>query len=286
MLDLNQLRYFVAVAEFEHVGRAAESLNMTQSPLSRQIQDLEAQLQVQLFERVKKRLKLTADGRAFLKECRELLDHARRVERKAQAWSEGRRDVLEIGYVEGALNSGVLPDLLRAFRKREPDVEMHFHCLRSMEQLRALEEGKLDVAFTYSPPWPSDELVTRKIHEEGFVLAAPEGFPPLAELYGKRVELIALSADVSAQARADLITALERIGIYGDIRHEATKPTAIMRLVSAGMGYAVLQESIMQLGFDHVVYEKMPDDFAYRLEIHMVLRKVHPAIVDLFQKLI
>lgn len=285
MLDLNQLRYFVAVAELEHVGRAAESLNMTQSPLSRQIQDLEDRLQLQLFERVKKRLRLTAEGRLLLKEAKELLDHARRVESKANAWAEGRKDVLEVGYVEGALNCGVLPGLLREFRKQEPDVEMHFHCLRSIEQFQALEDGKLDIAFTYTPPWPSETLVSKKIHGEGFVLASPEGWPSLKELYGKKVELIALSADVSWYARAELVAALESIGIVPDIRHEATKPTTIMRLVSAGMGYAVLQESIMQLGFEHVCYEKMPDDFPYKMDIHMVLRKVHPAVVDLFQKL-
>ena len=88
-LDLRQLRYFVAVAELENVGRAATVLNISQSPLSRQIQQLEAQLGLDLFERERKRLRLTAEGRQFLDEARDLLAHAERLEMHSKLLGRG-----------------------------------------------------------------------------------------------------------------------------------------------------------------------------------------------------
>ena len=89
MLDLRQLRYFVAVAEDEHVGRAAERLHISQSPLSRQIAQLEERLELQLFERSQQRIRLTADGRTFLAEARALLTHANRLESLARRLGRG-----------------------------------------------------------------------------------------------------------------------------------------------------------------------------------------------------
>jgi len=96
MLDLQRLRYFVAVAEVENVGQAAKSLHLTQSPLSRQIQSLEADLGITLFERSKKRLRLTAAGRDLLVEARALLSHGARVEGRARAMASGSAGSLVI----------------------------------------------------------------------------------------------------------------------------------------------------------------------------------------------
>ncbi|MBO8044304.1 LysR family transcriptional regulator, partial [Pseudomonas aeruginosa] len=109
MLDLRQLRYFVAVAEDEHVGRAAERLHISQSPLSRQIAQLEERLELQLFERSQQRIRLTADGRTFLAEARALLTHANRLESLARRLGRGDEGGLCIGYLEYAMHSGVLP---------------------------------------------------------------------------------------------------------------------------------------------------------------------------------
>ncbi|WP_245489523.1 MULTISPECIES: LysR family transcriptional regulator [unclassified Mesorhizobium] len=117
MLDLRQIRYFVAVAEAGNVGRAAEQLHISQSPLSRQIIQLEEQLGVTLFERAKQRVHLNAEGRAFLAEARALLANAARLEELGRSLASGATGSLAIGYVEGAVHSGLVADMLKDFRR-------------------------------------------------------------------------------------------------------------------------------------------------------------------------
>lgn len=100
MIDLRQLKYFVVVAEEEHVGRAAERLHISQSPLSRQIAQLEERLGLTLFERNQQRIRLTADGQTFLAETRSLLTHANRLESLGKRLGRGEDGGLCIGYIE------------------------------------------------------------------------------------------------------------------------------------------------------------------------------------------
>ncbi|MGH8425309.1 MAG: LysR family transcriptional regulator, partial [Pseudomonas fluorescens] len=116
MIDIRQLRYFVAVAEEEHVGRAAERLHISQSPLSRQIAQLEERLGLTLFERSQQRIRLTRDGQTFLAETRALLTHANRLESLGKRLGRGEEGGLCIGYIENAMHAGVLPNALRVLR--------------------------------------------------------------------------------------------------------------------------------------------------------------------------
>jgi DNA-binding transcriptional LysR family regulator len=120
-VELRHLRYFVAVAEERHFGRAAQRLRIAQPPLSRQIQALEAELDLSLFDRSRRRVELTAAGAAFLEHARrvlEALDAGVREARRAAAGEIGR---IAIGYPSSVAFSG-LPELLRAFRLRSPGV--------------------------------------------------------------------------------------------------------------------------------------------------------------------
>src|SRR6476661_7204926 len=115
-MELRHLRYFVAVAEELHFGRAAERLRIAQPPLSRQIRDLEREIGVPLFERVPRGVELTPAGRAFLPEARLTLSQAERAQRSAQRAAQGETGRLRVGFVEVATHSGILPDVLSFFR--------------------------------------------------------------------------------------------------------------------------------------------------------------------------
>src|SRR6516164_7440045 len=142
-MELRHLRYFLAVAEELHFGRAAARLHISQPPLSQQIRRLEDELGARLFRRTKRRVELTPAGQAFLTEARQTLAQAERAVRAAQ---RGELGELVVGYVTTA-SYEPLPDVIRGFRRRFPDVDLRLENLRSVQQRQALFDGRIDVGF-------------------------------------------------------------------------------------------------------------------------------------------
>jgi DNA-binding transcriptional LysR family regulator len=138
MVELRLLRYFVAVAEAEHVGRAAERLHISQSPLSRQIRQLEDQLGLVLFDRERRRVRMTKAGRWFLEQARDLLSHADRLARDADRYGKGEIGRVSIGFVQSAMWSSVLPAALRRFQVVRPGVSIELHNMSSTSQIDAM----------------------------------------------------------------------------------------------------------------------------------------------------
>ena len=145
-MELRHLRSFLAVAEELHFGRAAARLYISQPPLSQQIRRLEDELGARLFHRTKRRVELTPAGKAFLTEARQTLAQAERAVRAAQRAERGELGELVVGYVTSA-TYGPLPDVIRTFRKRFPDVDLRLQNLRSMQQRQALIDRRIDVGF-------------------------------------------------------------------------------------------------------------------------------------------
>ena len=178
MIDIRQLRYFVAVAEEEHVGRAAERLHISQSPLSRQIAQLEERLGLTLFERSQQRIRLTRDGQTFLAETRALLTHANRLESLGKRLGRGEEGGLCIGYIENAMHAGVLPNALRVLRVDRPNVHVALYNLSSAEQLEGLRQRSLDIALVSEPPTDDDpDLLGFQVLDDPMLLALPEHHP-------------------------------------------------------------------------------------------------------------
>ncbi|MBT9525544.1 MAG: LysR family transcriptional regulator [Rhizobacter sp.] len=266
MLDLQQLRYFITVAETENVGQAAELLHISQSPLSRQVQQLESRLGLTLFAREKKRLKLTAAGREFLAEARALLAHAQRVQQRAHDAAAGQAGTLVVGYVAGAVHAGGLGDALRVFQRDAPGARLQLRSLRSAEQFEALRRGDLDVGFTYSAPPAEWGLVSRLVADEAFMLAVPAD---------RVIELDALNgepfiAPLSLPAREEMLRACAAIGWSIDIRCEAADPAAALGLVEAGVGLALVQASLARSAPAGVKLLPLPPEFAMRVRIYRV----------------
>ena len=142
-LDLRLLEYFVAVAELEHVGKAAERLHISQSPLSRQIRQLEKELQLELFVRERQRIRLTESGRWLLDQAQGLLAHVDKVCDEAQQRSRGRLGTLSIGFTSAAMWSGVLPKVLRRFQSEFPNATVDLQNMRSATSWKPLTQPAL-----------------------------------------------------------------------------------------------------------------------------------------------
>jgi len=275
MFELQHLRQFVAVAECENIGRAAEVLHISPSPLSRRILQLESGLGLALFARSKKRLRLTAAGRAFLEEAKGLLAHATRVEQRARGAAAGAAGTLVVGFVDGAVHTGVLPNALAAFQRDAPGVRIELRSLRSAAQCAALRRGELDAAFTYAPPDEGDGLRATRLVEEPFRLAVPSNHP-FARRQWRPAELareafIALPESVSMAARRELVAACGRLGFVPDVRCEAAEPATVLTLVASGMGVAVVQASLAARAPAGVKLLKLPEAFPLRARIFCVM---------------
>lgn len=284
MFDLRRLRYFVGVAELENVGRAAAQLAISQSPLSRQIQELEAELGLALFRRERKRLHLTRQGRSFLREAKALLAHADGIKRKARSLADGSEGELAVGFAEGAVHSGLLPKALREFRRSNGGVHVRLHAMRSADQIDALRRGTLDAALVHTLPRDRDDLSVARLVDEPFVLAVPRSrFPRQRKVKPAELQQSRFIAPPSPAAQAEMLAACKSFGFEPDIAVELADPAAALRLVAADVGYALVQRSIGEVAPPDVTICECPG-FPLRVQIHSVTRARPDELVDAFQR--
>ena len=176
-MELRHLRYFVAVGEEEHFGRAAQRLRVAQPALSRQIQDLEREIGFKLFDRLSRGVKISSAGRLFLEEARRLLQQLNEATERAQRVARGQSGTLRVGFTENASWRGVGTDSLHLFRERYPDAELQLNPLPSLQQLEAVRSGRLDAGFMFNPPKPDRELDQLPVAVNSLALAVPAAHP-------------------------------------------------------------------------------------------------------------
>jgi len=259
-MELRHLRYFVAVAEELHFGRAAERLRIAQPPLSRQIRDLERELGTPLFERVPRGVELTAAGRAFLPEARLTLAQAERAQRSAQRAARGETGRLRVGFVEAATHSGILPDVLSFFRAHLPSVGLSLFELYALRQAEAFQDGRIDVGLLHSPPLDAARwLRVEPFYREPVILAVSKVHPLAARA---RLTLGALAEEsfvsfprvVAPEMYDEIIARCRAAGFSPRIVQEATGWHTLASLVSAGVGIGFVPRSIAEFEQAGVVY--------------------------------
>ena len=264
MIDLRQLRYFEVVAEEEHVGRAAERLHISQSPLSRQIAQLEERLGLTLFERSQQRIRLTRDGQTFLAETKALLTHANRLESLGKRLGRGEEGGLCIGYIENAMHAGVLPNALRVLRDDRPTVHIKLYNLPSLEQLEGLRQRSLDIALVNEPPAADDpDLIALQVLDDPMLLALPEHHPLArqSELLPEHLadqEWIGVQRKPGAHPADDFVAACIRAGFTPQIPMEAGEPFTALGLVASGLGVAMVQKGLSRNAPPGVVLRELP----------------------------
>src|SRR5450830_1809345 len=228
-LELRQLRYFVAVAEELHFGRAAARLRMTQPPLSQAIQGVEELLGAALFERDRRSVLLTHAGAALLPEARRLLAQAADLPELVRAAAAGETGRLALAFVSSA-DYSVLPPFLRSYRSAFPDV-----------QVDDLLHQRIDVGLLI-PPLPDKavaELDYLKLLEEPLVLAVPAGMTadgPLALQDAPRLPLIIFPRPIAPALYDAILGCFAAAGLTPQIGQQAIQMQTIVSLVSAGMG--------------------------------------------------
>ena len=174
-MELRHLRYFMAVAEELHFGRAARRLDITQQPLSRQISQLEDELGVKLFHRTKRTVLLTEVGEVFLTEARKTLSQAEQAISLAQQTSKGEIGRLAVGFTGSALNN-LLPQVVRQFKDYYPKIDLALSGLQTNEQVAALLSERIHVGLLH-PPIADTTLVLETISCEPLIAMLPDTHP-------------------------------------------------------------------------------------------------------------
>ncbi|EGF33027.1 putative transcriptional regulator (LysR family) [Oxalobacteraceae bacterium IMCC9480] len=263
-IELRQLRYFVTVAEELHFGRAAARLHMTQPPLSQTIQALEAGLGHRLFARTNRSVALTPAGSALLTEARRLLAQAHALPELVRLAASGESGRLVLAFVSTA-DYSVLPPFLREFREHYPQVHIELREATTDIQLDDLAQNRIDVGLLIAPlPEKSaTELAYLRVLSEPLILAAPKGIKALAGSTAVSLKAVAglpliIFPRRIAPAFHDAILATFRAaGLTPHIGQEAIQMQTIVGLVSAGMGIALVPQSVSNLKRPGVEYKTL-----------------------------
>ncbi len=261
-MELRHLRYFIAVAEELHFGRAAQRLYIAQPPLSQQIQQLERELGFALFHRTNRRVSLTPAGQAFLDEARATISHLEEAVRSSRRVARGEVGWLGIGFVGTAIYR-LLPAALSAYRRRYPEVDLVLRELVSARQAQALRDRRIHVGLA-RPPVIEEGLVGEPLLEEPLLAALPALHPLAART---QIPLPALAEEPfilfprnPKPSYADfLISACEEAGFRPHVAQEAAEIHTAIALVAAGLGVTLVPASARSVHWEGMVYRPLAE---------------------------
>ncbi|AOM42814.1 LysR family transcriptional regulator [Xenorhabdus hominickii] len=277
-IELRHLRYFIAVAEELHFGRAAERLNISQPPLSQQIQSLEANINAQLLVRNNRNVSLTSAGHMFLQEAYQVIAQVDAAATRAARMQQGELGEISIGFTSTAPFMHNVALSLRQFRERYPDVAIHMHQMNTKQQIAPLQTGRIDIGIMRNTLLP-DNLTHQLLFRERFMLAVYDDHP-LLRYADKGVELEMLSdyplvffeRDVGTALYDEIIALLANAGVTPIISQEAGEAMTILGLVAAGLGISIITESFTRMKLDGVQYLPLANNPAYS-EVWLVKHK-------------
>jgi DNA-binding transcriptional LysR family regulator len=262
-MELRHLRYFLMVAETLHFGRAAERLHIGQQPLSFQIKQLEDELGVVLFKRTTRSVALTAAGEALLADVQAGLDRIDRGVDAAQRIARGETGTLHVGYTSTTLYS-VMPPIVRTFREQFPEVEIVLRELHSPTLEQLILEGEIDVGIVVSDDTWMPGIAYEPIYQEPVAVALPrdhhlarQATIALSDLADE--PFVMYSRRVKRQAFDAVIALCHVSGFSPRIVQEAASEPAVIGLVAAGMGVALVGSSLSSVRADEVAYRPLDD---------------------------
>jgi len=287
-VELRHLQYFLAVAATQHFGQAAERLHMAQSPLSQAIRQLESHVGARLFERTTRRVELTAAGQSLLRDARRIVDAVEAARVRVGLVADGSTGMLRVGST-GLAAFRHLPRLARIAARELPELELRYQPdLLTPAQEAALEDDRIDVALL-RPPLRAADLSARVVSQERLV-AAVDAAHPLAAAVSigledlREEDFVAYSAPGSV-VNAAVTQACLAAGFLPRRTREAAEVSIVLTQVAAGLGVAVLPESVLALQVEGVRFVPITDDVHVGLALAWRTHDDSPALARLLQAL-
>jgi DNA-binding transcriptional LysR family regulator len=275
-MDRRQLLAFVTLAEELSFSRAAAHLGMTQPALSMLIARLESDVGVQLFDRTKRSVALTGPGKVFREETRQTLRQMDLAQRMVRRAADGKLGRLTIGFVETA-PFNVLPAIVAGVRTHLPEIELVLQELVTMEQIDALETGRIDIGLM-RPMFRAGQFNSRLISSEPYVVAVHADHPladrdtvHLKDLRGER--LITTEARKRHYVESRLRGPLARAGVDLPVAYEIQQIHAIIGLVAGGLGIAIVPRSVRMISLPNVRFLDISEPRPPTSELALVTRK-------------
>jgi DNA-binding transcriptional LysR family regulator len=263
-MEFRQLKYFIAVAEELHFGRAAESLHLSQPALSKQIQALEDSLEIQLFERTKHWVKLTSAGQKFLETARRVLHDVEEGIQITRQIADGHAGTVRVGLTEATLFC-LAPSILRICRERYPQVNLILSSGGTEAHVEALRTHQIDIGFVYLPI-REPSLFVEPLYEESYIAALSTAHPlakqkliPLQALANE--PLIFYPRSLAPILYANFIKCCEQAGFVPNVVQEAELAQTRLGLAAAGVGITFILADVQNLSAKGVVYQPLASNF-------------------------
>lgn len=275
-METRHLKYFVAVAEELHFGRAAKRLHISQPPLSQQIMKFEEQLGVTLFTRNKRSVALTSAGKSFLLDAQNILKEMEQAKENLKAVATGIKGRFELGYIAPALDTP-LTAIIKQFKITYPGVRLGLTEMSTNKQLDVLRKGDIDAGVVRLFMHDMKGLCSQKFHQESYALILPTGH----RLAGKESvdiselgdeEFIFFPRNAQPRLHDTWMTAFNHCNYTPNIVQEVSNKAASLALVAAGIGISIVPESLARRSPEQVVFKKLTGDIP-TLEIHVVYRE-------------
>ncbi|MGK3141363.1 LysR family transcriptional regulator [Pantoea sp. C2G6] len=257
-IELRHLRYFIAVAEELHFGRAAQRLNISQPPLSQQIIQLEAETGARLFNRTNRSVQLTAAGAQLLSDARTILLQVEQAAGRAARLHRGEEGELRFGFTSSVPFTRVFSDALFQFRQRWPQVHIQMQEINTRQQLAPLQDGRLDLGVMRNTPLPPDLRHQLLLSEPLYALV--HRAHPLASASTISVTALASEPFVFFDPQggtalySDILALLHRYQIQPYITQEVGEAMTILGLVATGLGVSILPASFRRAELADLVW--------------------------------
>lgn len=288
-MELRHLRYFAAVAETRHFGRAAERLHMAQPALSQSIRQLEAELGTPLFVRTTRQVRLTPAGEFFKSETARILTAVEDSARGVRRIAEGRQGLVRIAFTGSAAHTQ-LPRMARIIKGELPGLALEVHAdLLTPAQVEGLTDGSLDLAVLRPPMASADGLRLRTIESEQLVLAVAADHrlatEPVISMTDLRTEPFVLFASTSSAVNEAVLRSCREAGFVPHREHEAAGISVQLPLVAAGLGIALVPGSVRAAPLAGVVFRDVTDAATVDLALAWRTDESNPAVLAIIDAL-